>query len=183
MMAISKVKLTVKQEKFCQGLMLGKTQRQAYKEAYNCENMSDNAIDREACLLAKNPKIVQRLEELNNMALNRTMLTIDRVVEEYSKLAFFDPREFFRDDGTLKDISELEDDAAAAIAGMDVAELFEGFGEDREKVGVLKKVKLADKTKALDSLAKFLGMFVERKALEIAGKDGQKFEVNIKVVE
>lgn len=56
--------LTAKQEKFIQGIVTGLSQREAYKAAYDVKSMSDNAIDREACLLMKNPKIAQRHKEL-----------------------------------------------------------------------------------------------------------------------
>jgi len=41
-------KLTAKQEKFVQELIKGKSQREAYKAAYNAKNMSENSIDVEA---------------------------------------------------------------------------------------------------------------------------------------
>jgi len=40
-----------------------------------------------------------------------------------------------------------------------VAELYEGSGEDRGQASYLKKVKLADKEKALQALGKHLMMF------------------------
>ena len=38
--------LTAKQEKFVQELIKGKSQREAYKEAFNCKNMKDETIDK-----------------------------------------------------------------------------------------------------------------------------------------
>lgn len=56
--------LTAKQERFIQNIVKGMTQRQAYKDAYNAENMKDETIDCEACLLFKDPKITARYQEL-----------------------------------------------------------------------------------------------------------------------
>lgn len=56
--------MTAKQEKFIQNIVTGMSQREAYKDAYDTKRMSDNAIDREASLLMKNPKIAQRHKEL-----------------------------------------------------------------------------------------------------------------------
>lgn len=56
--------LTAKQERFVQNIVKGMTQRQAYKDAYNAENMKDETIDCEACLLFKDPKITARYQEL-----------------------------------------------------------------------------------------------------------------------
>jgi hypothetical protein len=44
--------LTIKQEKFCQGLFSGLTQREAYKQAFKTDNMADKTIDEAACKLA-----------------------------------------------------------------------------------------------------------------------------------
>lgn len=52
--------LTIKQEKFVQGLLEGLTQLEAYKQAYECKKMSDNAIAVAASKLFKNPKITLR---------------------------------------------------------------------------------------------------------------------------
>ena len=97
-------------------------------------------------------------------------VTIERVKQEYARLAFLDIRKAFDENGNLKLVHELDDDTAAAIAGLDVEELWGGRGEDRENIGRLRKIKLSDKRGALDSLATHLGMFVERH--EHTGKDG-----------
>jgi phage terminase small subunit len=170
-------KLTIKQEKFVQGLFAGLSQREAYKQAYNCKNMSDSVIDVKACELAKNGKVVVRLKEMKDKLCDRNLVTVERVLLEYAKLGFFDPRKLFNDNGTPKDITELDDDTAAALAGLDVQEVYEGTGDDRKFVGYTKKYKLADKKGALDSMGKFLGMFADK--MEITGKDGAALTVKL----
>ena len=56
--------LTAKQEKFIQNIVAGMTQRQAYKDAYDAEDMLDATIDTEACLLFQNQKVAERYREL-----------------------------------------------------------------------------------------------------------------------
>ena len=56
--------LTPKQEKFIQNIVAGMTQRQAYKAAYNAENMTDESIDAEACRLFNDHKVSSRYKEL-----------------------------------------------------------------------------------------------------------------------
>jgi phage terminase small subunit len=167
--------LTIKQEKYAQGLFAGLTQREAYKQAYNCENMTDKSIDEVACVLAADLKVISRIKELEDELKLRNMVTIERVVTEYAKLGFFDPRKLFNDNGSPKEITELDDDTAASLAGLDVQEVYEGFGDDRKFVGYTKKYKLTDKKAALDSMAKYLGMFTDK--VEIGNKDGKPFEV------
>ena len=56
--------LTGKQEKFVRNLIQGMTQREAYKNSYDCENMADKTIDEAACRLFNDSKINARYEEL-----------------------------------------------------------------------------------------------------------------------
>ena len=58
--------LTPKQEKFVQALVSGKSQYEAYKEAYNATNMKDKTIDERASVLFKNDKIKTRYNEFKN---------------------------------------------------------------------------------------------------------------------
>ena len=170
------MKLTAKQEAFAQEILKGKSQRVAYKTAYPSQKMSNKTIDEKACLLMKNDKIRTRLEELTNELKQRNMVTVERVLQEYARLAFFDARKLFNDNGSPKGIMDLDDDTAAAIAGLEVMEIYEGRGSERKFVGNLKKYKISDKIGALDSIGKHLGMFIERK--EVTGKDGGPIEVS-----
>lgn len=81
----------------------------------------------------------------------RTEITQDRVLLELSRIAFSDPRALFNCDGTLKPIHKLDDEAAAALAGLEVLEAPEGAAS-------LKKIKRWDKLKALDLLCEHLGI-------------------------
>lgn len=67
--------LTPKQEKFIQNVISGMSQRQAYKESYDAENMSDETIDKEACLLFNSPKIAERYKELLEELKNKAIMT------------------------------------------------------------------------------------------------------------
>lgn len=66
--------LTPKQEKFVTNILEGMNQADAYRSAYSCKNMSDNAIYREASLLVSNPKVAQRLSELRNELVKPTIM-------------------------------------------------------------------------------------------------------------
>ena len=79
--------LTAKQEKFVQGLVKGLSQRQAYKEAYDAENMADKTIDNEAYLLFKNPDISERYNELMQEITDNTILTVKEKRRMYREFA------------------------------------------------------------------------------------------------
>jgi phage terminase small subunit len=97
-------------------------------------------------------------------------ITAERVLKEIAKLAFFDPRKFFHADGSPIPICDLDDDTAAALAGMDVLEEFEGSGETRVFVGYTKKFKLSDKRASLELLGKHLKLFTDK--VEHSNPDG-----------
>lgn len=67
--------LTVKQEKFVQNIIAGMSQADAYRSAYSCKKMSDNAIHREASILMDNPKITQRVQELRERMEDEAIMT------------------------------------------------------------------------------------------------------------
>ena len=58
--------LTTKQEIFVQRLIEGNSQREAYKFAYEADNMKDETIDKRASELFSKGEIKGRYEELLN---------------------------------------------------------------------------------------------------------------------
>ena len=74
--------LTTKQEIFVQRLIEGNSQREAYKFAYNCENMKDESIDVEASKLFNSPKIIQRYEELLEEHKQKALYTREEAIND-----------------------------------------------------------------------------------------------------
>lgn len=85
----------------------------------------------------------------------RTEITQDRVLKERARLAFFDVRKLLDNAGNPLPIQALDDDTAAAIAGLDVVTI--GNAEAGE--GQILKIKWADKSAHLTALEKHLGMY------------------------
>jgi phage terminase small subunit len=151
--------LTAQQEAFALGVASGKTQADAYRASYKAGRMTPKQIHEEASKLAGNPKVAQRVAELKERITNTGIASASRVLLEASRLALFDPRKLFNADGSPKPIGELDDDTAAALAGLDVQESFEGSGDERVFVGYVKKYKVADKNSALEKLFKHHGLY------------------------
>jgi len=75
--------LTSNQEKFVQALLKGKTQRQAYYEAFpKSKNWLEANVDSKACNLAKNDKVQARLNDLRG-----------KIVEKQEKDAIYDAKQ------------------------------------------------------------------------------------------
>lgn len=116
--------------------------------------------------------------------MSKLEITQERILTEMARMAFYDPAELIGlkmdDQGNLiglsgpQDIANLPEDVRRAIVG---------WGYDRNMIFT---VKLADKSKALDQLARHLGLFNDklnvnvtdgladrlRRAKERAGDDG-----------
>jgi len=73
--------LTPKQEKFVRNLIQGMSQREAYKNSYDAENMTDKSIDEEACRLFNDSKISSRYKELQDRLEDATIMTAKERLE------------------------------------------------------------------------------------------------------
>lgn len=103
--------------------------------------------------------IRQKIAEVRERSFAGMEITTDRILREVARLAFFDPRKLFDSKGNLVKIHEMDDDTAACIASVDHEEIFEGRGENRVNVGVLRKIRAWDKGAALEKLMKNTGLF------------------------
>jgi len=107
----------------------------------------------------RKPEISTAVATRTKEMMDKLDVTADRVIQEIAKIAFFDPRKLFNGDGSLKLISEIDDHSAASLAGLEVCELFEGAGGQKHAYGLLKKVRLADKSKSLEMLGRYFNLF------------------------
>lgn len=93
---------------------------------------------------------------------------IQRVLGELQAIATVDIRQAYDEHGRLKPVAEWPSELAAAVVSVETDELFDGGGKDREHVGFTKKLRFADKLRALELLGKKLALWVERH--EVSGK-------------
>jgi phage terminase small subunit len=121
------------------------------------------------------PKVREEICKKTGKVFTKLEISAERVLEEIAKLAFFDPRKLFESDGSPKQLHELDDETAMAVAGFEFVELFEGTGDQKHAYGLLKKYKLTDKRASLELLGKYLKLFTDR--TEITGKDGGPIQV------
>lgn len=112
-----------------------------------------------ACELLKKPHIKSAIEAHLKAVAAENAALLHRNIIEYQRLAYFNPQDLFDSEGRPIPIEKLDPEVAAAIAGIEIEELWEGRGESRERIGNVRKYKLVDKKGALDSISRYLGMF------------------------
>lgn len=144
----------------------------AVRAGYSESRAATTAYD-----LMQHPEVKAEIEDLLDARLARTRLTADRVLRELARLAFFDSRKLFREDGSPIPINELDSDTAAAIIGVDVLEAYEGSGKNRVFVGYVKKYKLADKGQAVTNAMKYLNLLSDRVVVAGDEKNPVRHEV------
>lgn len=72
--------LTRKQEIFCIEAVKQPTLSAAYRIAYDTKNMSDEAVNVEASVLMKNPKIAIRVQELKSQVTKKELYTLEQSI-------------------------------------------------------------------------------------------------------
>ena len=72
--------ITVKQESFCQNILAGCTQTEAYRRAYNCDNMADATVTNSAYKLINQGELAARIQQLRDqLAENLLFPRIERL--------------------------------------------------------------------------------------------------------
>jgi phage terminase small subunit len=135
---------------------------------------SPRTAQEQASRLLSSVIVQEELQRQQETLQKKHGITLDRVVEEYAKIAFLDIRDIahWGEKGVEFIGSEdISDDAAAAIAEIKSVETTTTFGEDGQTEKVILSVKTHDKKGALDSLCRVLGFNAPEKK-ELTGKDG-----------
>lgn len=130
--------LTLKQERYVQELIKGKSQREAYRIAYpNSLKYKDTVVDSKASTLFKNGKVKERYEillaEISKPQIDEAEAMRQFIIEQYQKIA----------SGEICDEC-TEYDAAGNV------------------IKIKKTVKVADKQNALAKLAEMYGVQTEK---------------------
>ena len=146
-----KKKLTKKQLRFIQEYPIDFNGTQAAIKA----GYSKNRADQTAYRLLRKVEIQEAIQKRIKKISDKLDLTQERIIQEYARIAFFDIRKLYDENGGLKKITDLDDDTAAAVASISITEI----GDDEDVVSFLKKIRTIDKKGALDSAARILNLF------------------------
>ena len=136
------ITLTAKQRRFTQEYLVdGNATAAAKRAGYSKRTAAAIGLEN-----LEKPLIKAELERAIAKQAARTEISADRVLKEYAKIAFADAQNYHDADGHVKPVTDLSKDDSAAI------QHFESSADGATKI------KLYDKLKSLDSLAKHLGL-------------------------
>lgn len=145
--------LTNKQATFVQEYLVDKNATQAAIRAGYSTKSAASQGER----LLRNADVRSEVEAGQARLAERVGITAERVLLERARIAFFDPRKLLDRDGNPRPLHELDDDTAAAIAGLDVMQILGGDATP-SVMSIVKKYKLAAKDTSLAALEKYLGL-------------------------
>lgn len=148
--------LTIKQEKFCNKYLECGNASEAYRYAYDCSNMSNNAVWNASSILLDNPKVIQRIKELQSSFQKRTEITKERVLNELVKIGFSSIAYMHNSWIDRVEFDQLTDDQKACIKSIQTKVEKRSYDDEVRNVEMV-KIELYDKLAALNSINKMLG--------------------------
>lgn len=155
-------KWTPRREQFCVEFIVDLNATQAaIRAGYAAKN-----AEKEACRLMALPEIQERISEQKAQRVERTQVDSDYVLGRLVEIDQMDVADILDKQGSLKPVLEWPKVWRTYISGFDVAELFEGRGEEREQIGMLKKIKWPDKVKNLELLGKHVDVQAFQEKIE-----------------
>ncbi len=181
--------MTDAQKRFCNEYLIDLNATRAYKVAYSTCKKDDTARANASRLLTK-ANIQEYIDEKIKEREQRTEITQDMVVNELAKIAFFNIKEIYDSNGTLKNIKDINEKTSGAISSVKTLQkagamrisLETDGKDDTPPIEHIQEqtveFKTNDKVKALELLGKHLGMFKE----QVDISQDKPFEVNINIV-
>jgi phage terminase small subunit len=161
-------RITLKQQRFADEYLIDLNATAAYKRA-GYKGVG-HVAESSAAEILSNPEVQDYVKLRMKKREERTEVTQDRVLQEYAKLAFLDPRRFYDENGGLIPVPLLPADVAAALASMVVTTERSKDG-DGQTLADVSKIKFIDKKGALDSVARHLGMFIDKSEIHVTAHE------------
>lgn len=165
-MAKTTRKTSVKQKKFISRYLLHGNATKAAKEA-RYSPRSASSIGEE---LLNKPEVAAQIAESLRKVTKKAELNAADVLTEIKRLAFMDLTKAFDKEGLLLPFDKMPRDVRKALASIETEEIYARREGRKIKIGVTRKIRIVDKVRSLEMLAKHFKLLTE--VQEISGKDG-----------
>ncbi|EIC8466683.1 terminase small subunit [Salmonella enterica] len=154
--------------------------QEAYAQEYTkCpENQTQAAINAgfspntaavKASVMMRDERIQKRIAELMEERNKRLRVSADYVLLRLVEIDQMDVIDILNDDMSIKPVSEWPKVWRQYLTGFELADMFEGRGDEKELVGILKKIKWPDKVKNLELIGKHVNVNAFKERLEVSG--------------
>ncbi|AKF21591.1 hypothetical protein AZ006_000825 [Citrobacter freundii] len=154
--------------------------QEAYAQEYTkCpENQTQAAINAgfspntaavKASVMMRDERIQKRIAELMEERNKRLRVSADYVLLRLVEIDQMDVMDILNDDMSIKPVSEWPKVWRQYLTGFELADMFEGRGDEKELVGILKKIKWPDKVKNLELIGKHVDVNAFKERLEVSG--------------
>lgn len=158
--------LTPKQQAFVDEYLKDRNGTQAAIRA----GYSPKTADMQASRLLRNVKISRAVGQAFKEASEKAQVDAAWVLKRLADEAEADIADLYDEHGALKPVREWPKIwRQGLVQGIDVEELFEGRGESRERVGVVRKVKLDSRIKRTELLGKHVNVQAFKEQIEHSG--------------
>lgn len=158
--------LTAMQEAYCQSYI--KTPENQTQAAINA-GFSPNTAAVKASVMMRDERIQKRIAELMEERNKRLRVSADYVLLRLVEIDQMDVIDILNDDMSIKPVSEWPKVWRQYLTGFELADMFEGRGDEKELVGILKKIKWPDKVKNLELIGKHVDVNAFKERLEVSG--------------
>jgi phage terminase small subunit len=147
-------------EVFCREYAIHQNGCKAYLKAFPHVKPSTAAPN--AYKLLTNTHITNRIKQITAERMDKLNVTHEKILREVAKLAFLDPRDFYHTDGSLKLITDMDPDAAAALEGAKTRVVDLESSDGVTRTVTVSEIKHANKRGALELLMRYKEMIVDR---------------------
>lgn len=156
--------LTAMQEAYCQSYI--KTPENQTQAAINA-GFSPNTAAVKASVMMRDERIQKRIAELMEERNKRMRVSADYVLMRLVQIDQMDVIDILNDDMSIKPVSEWPKVWRQYLTGFELADMFEGRGDEKELVGILKKIKWPDKVKNLELIGKHVDVNAFKERLDV----------------
>lgn len=156
--------LTAQQEAYCQEYV--KCPENQTQAAINA-GYSPNTAGKFASQNMRDERIQKRIAELMEERNKRLRVSNDYVLLRLVEIDQMDVIDILNDDMSIKPVSEWPKVWRQYLTGFELADMFEGRGDEKELVGILKKIKWPDKVKNLELIGKHVDVMAFKERMEV----------------
>ncbi|MDZ7854209.1 MAG: terminase small subunit [Halomonas sp.] len=158
--------LPPKQDRFVEEYLLDLNATQAAIRA----GYSSKTAYRTGADLLKKPQIHQLIDQYKMERSQRVQMDASRVLERLTEIDAMDVADILDDDGRLLPIKQWPSVWRRYVTSVDVSELAEGVGDERQVIGFLKKIRWPDKLKNLEMIGRHVSVQAWKEQREFSGE-------------